>query len=98
MRKSKPYDDLLMRDLQDDEFAVDFLNLSLEEDGVDGFLRALDAVMKARKISGEQISRKANLSKRTVYHSLSDQGNPTLKTIYPLIQALGFQISLKRHA
>ena len=45
--QSKDVDELFAADLRDPEYAAGYLNISLREDGVEGFLYALQKVARA---------------------------------------------------
>ena len=57
---------------------------------------ALGLVARAKGMS--QIAKDTGLSREQLYRSLSDKGNPTLKTTLALLQALGLEMTAKRRA
>jgi len=91
---SKSYDNLLISELRDPEFAAGYLTASLEELSIDQFLIALRNVAQARgglgKLAGE-----TELNRQNIYRMLSDNGNPTLTSLLNILAALGFELSFK---
>ena len=91
---SKSYDDLLISELRDPEFAAGYLTASLEEFSIDQFLIALRNVAQAHgglgKLAGE-----TELNRQNIYRMLSDNGNPTLTSFLTILAVLGFELSFK---
>jgi len=57
--------------------------------------KSLGVVARAKGMS--QIASETGLSREQLYRSFSDMGNPTLKTTLAVMQALGLDITAKRH-
>lgn len=57
--------------------------------------KALGVVARAQGMTS--IARKTGLSREQLYRSFSDQGNPTLKTLLTVMEALGLEITPRRH-
>lgn len=55
--------------------------------------KALGVVARAEGMSND--ARQTGLSREQLYRSFSEDGNPTLKTIISVMQALGFSITPK---
>ncbi|MCX8905272.1 addiction module antidote protein [Vibrio parahaemolyticus] len=53
---------------------------------------ALGVVARAKGMS--DIAKQAGLSRETLYRTLSTKGNPNLKTLIPIINALGVTLTL----
>lgn len=53
--------------------------------------KALGVVARAQGMS--EVARKTGLSREQLYRSLSEQGNPTLKTVITIMQALGLNMT-----
>lgn len=91
---SKSYDDLLLSELRDRDFAAGYLTASLEERSIDQFLIALRNVAQAHgglgKLAGE-----TDLNRQNIYRMLSDNGNPTLNSLLTVLAALGLELSFK---
>ena len=91
---NKSYDDLLISELRDPDFAAGYLTASLEEFSIDQCLIALRNVAQAHgglgKLAGE-----TELNRQNIYRMLSDEGNPTLTSFLTILAALGFELSFK---
>jgi DNA-binding phage protein len=61
---------------------VDALFQSLLNNDVETFIEILDTYLQVNR---SQVAKKAGLSRSTVKLALSKQGNPTLKTIEPIV-------------
>lgn len=53
---------------------------------------ALGTVARAKGMS--DLAKRTGLSRETLYRTLSDKGNPNLKTLIPIISALGVTLTL----
>lgn len=72
-----------------------FTNSAFETGDVAYIAKALGVVARAKKM--HKIAEKADLSREQLYRSLSEQGNPTLKTILAVLKALGLELMVKTH-
>ena len=91
---SKSYDNLLISELRDPEFAAGYLTASLEELSIDQFLIALRNVAQARGGLGK-LAGTTELNRQNIYRILSNNGNPTLTSLLNILAALGFELSFK---
>jgi probable addiction module antidote protein len=80
------------KDLQDPEFIKGYLEESLQ-DGMPTFLMALRNVVQGSKGMTE-VASSTELSRESLYKTLSETGNPQFDTINKIITSLGFRISL----
>lgn len=87
------HDDWLNKQLQDPEFAAEFLNVAAEDDDPRSYLTALRKVVQARGGIAE-VAQKTNLSRETLYRTLSSRGNPTIKTLTAVLKATGLKIAV----
>ncbi|TBR20697.1 putative addiction module antidote protein [bacterium] len=91
------YEDYLHERLRNPEFAVLYLNASLDSDDDGDFLFALGEVSRAnggvRPLAG-----KAGLNREHLFRMLSKTGNPGLHSLRQILDALGFRLELKRAA
>ena len=95
-RRTVPYEDILHRDLQDLEEAAAYLNAALEdasENGADIFLLALRDVAKARGI--RQLAQDTQLSRESLYRTLSRKGNPRFSTLKAVLESVGLKLAVK---
>jgi probable addiction module antidote protein len=79
--------------LDSPEAIKEYLEKILEQNGIEGFQRALGHVAKAPGMT--EIAKKANVGRESLYKSLSETGKPRLDTIHSVLQALGLQLSIK---
>lgn len=93
-KRTESFEDILAEDLQDDEYAIGYLNKSLQSGEPRQFLLAIRRIAKARKIPMSQLSEELHLNRRGLYHALSEKGNPGWNTLHALLSALGFEIQI----
>ena len=100
-RRAQDYEETLLERLRDREYAVEYLNAVLAEDGVDptgDFLTALRLVAKAQGLTITQLAQDAELGRQALYRSLSKQGNPELETLTRVLRELGFRLAVESAA
>ena len=100
-RRAQDYEETLLERLRDREYAVEYLNAVLAEDGVDptgDFLAALRLVAKAQGLTITQLAQDAELGRQALYRSLSKQGNPELETLTRVLRELGFRLAVESAA
>ncbi|QEE46957.1 putative addiction module antidote protein [Rhizobium sp. WL3] len=78
-------------DLDSPEAISVFVNEALKTDDAAYIAHALGVVARAKGMAG--IAREAGLSREQLYRSLSNEGNPTLKTTLAVMKALGNSLS-----
>ena len=93
MNTNEKHDDWLFDQLQDAEFAAEFLNAAGEDDDPKTYLTALRKVVDARG-GMALIADKTKLSRETLYRTLSTRGNPTIKTLSTILKATGLKIAV----
>jgi probable addiction module antidote protein len=96
MKPSARHDDWLMVQLIDAEFAAEYLNAASEDDDPKTYLTALRKVVEARGGMAE-VATKAELSRETLYRTLSTRGNPTIKTLSAVLKATGLKLAVSAH-
>lgn len=84
MSRSVSYNKTLLEQLKDPKEAAAYLNEALHEGDVRVFLKAFRKVAKARGGMARLASR-AGYSRMGLYKSLSDRGNPRLKTVEEIL-------------
>jgi probable addiction module antidote protein len=94
MRKLRRYEDVLDEDLQDPNEALGYLNACLEDGDPNVFLLALRDVARARG-GIAKLAENAELNREHLYRMLSENGNPELRSLEALLDALGFRLSIK---
>ena len=90
------HDDWLFEQLQDAEFAAQYLNAASEDDDPKTYLAALRKVVEARG-GIATIAERTNLSRETLYRTLSTRGNPTIKTLTAVLKATGLRFGVTVH-
>lgn len=81
--------------IQNDNQANEYLQTMLEENGIEGFLRALGHIAKAKGMS--KISQETGLGRESLYKSLSEDGNPKFDTVLKTLNALDIDIKFENH-
>ncbi len=97
MARARDYRDHLDEVLVDDEEALGYLNAALE-DSAEVFLLALRDVARARKGGLPALAEAAQLNREHLYRMLSENGNPELRSLEALLDALGFRLSVELKA
>lgn len=80
---------------QDPAYALELLNSILEDGEQSELLIALRQMAKA--FGGVQsVAEKANLNPTQLYRTLSEQGNPELRSLSAILKALGLRLAIER--
>lgn len=85
-------DDLLER-LKNPEYAVAFLNATLEDEDKNVFLLALRNVAEAHGMA--KVAGLTRISREHIYRLLSEKGNPEFITLKNLLNAIGFRLAIE---
>ena len=93
MARPRRYEDVLDEDLQDPAEAAEYLNACLEDGDPEVFLLALRDVARARG-GVAKLAQATNLNREHLYRMLSETGNPELKSLEALLDALGFRLAV----
>jgi probable addiction module antidote protein len=93
MTKNRQYEEMLDEDLQDPAEAAQYLSACLESGEADVFLLALRDVARARG-GVAKLAELTNLNREHLYRMLSDKGNPELRSLEALLDAMGFRLSV----
>lgn len=94
LRKTGNYDDYHMEWLKDPENAAAFLNTVIEDDDRDAFLLALRDIAKA--MGGmTTIAEKSQVSRSSLYKTLSKTGNPEFSSISKLLHSMGLRLTVE---
>jgi len=101
MNKRKEYVDyqeILLEELKNPEFAVGYLNESLKDKDQRVFLLALKNVFQAQGGDMTSLAKEINISRQNIYRILSTRGNPRWENLSSLLDKMGLeiQLSLKR--
>ena len=100
IKPSKPYEEGLLKALQDPNEAAEYLNASLEEaiesDDIQLFLLALKDIAKAKGMS--RVAGLAKLNRESMYKMLSRNGNPEFGSLWNLLNTLGLKFAIEAKA
>ncbi len=104
MRKSKiikntaSYHDELIESLKNPKEADLYLCIAMEEyqedSDAEALLIALRNIAEARGGMSE-LARKTHLNRQSLYHVLSEKGNPTLGTFGLILKGLGYKLAIQ---
>ena len=78
--------------LTDRETILHFLRAAFEDGDLAHIKAALDAVARSKGMSS--VAKDTGITREALYKALGPKGNPTLETLYNLIKALGFKLSV----
>jgi probable addiction module antidote protein len=87
------YDESLNKALLDPVEAAAFLDAVIEMDDPAALLLALRQVANAHGMA--DVARRADLGEKTLFKSLSENGNPTIATVHKVLHAVGLRLSVK---
>ena len=93
--RTRKYEEDLLERLKDHEYAAEYLNAVLEDEGEDQqerFLLALRDVAKAYGMTS--LAEDTELAREAMYRALSKEGNPRLATLMSLLDALELRLSV----
>jgi probable addiction module antidote protein len=85
------YDDYLIEQLKDPDYAAGYLTACLEE-GEDVFLSAIKNVAKAQG-GIKTLADSTQLNRENLYDMLSEEGNPRFRSLTAILDRLGFKVS-----
>lgn len=92
IRKTSKFD--VAEYLKTDEDYRAFLEVAAEEGDDRAILRALDTVARAKGMT--EVARLANISRTSLYKTLSDDGNPNFFTVNKLLKVFGCKLSVSK--
>ena len=92
-KRSRNYKDGLYRRLQDDQEALVYLQVAIEE-SIPAFLTALRNVAEARQMS--HVAQRSRLNRVHLYRMLQEGGNPRLNSLEAILRTLGLRLSIER--
>ena len=93
MNQTVKHNEWLFEQLRDAEFAAEYLNAANEDDDPATYLAALRKVAEAR-CGMTALAAQTQLSRETLYRTLSAKGNPTIKTLMAVLKATGLKFSV----
>jgi len=79
---------------RDPDLAAEYLNSVLADGDETDLMLALRSLSKA--FGGvQEIARQAEVNAHTLYRTLSEQGNPELKTLCEILKAMGMRLAVQ---
>src|SRR5438309_405841 len=90
----KDFNETFDDQLRDPEYAAAYLQYALD-DGTETFLIALRDVARANG-GMSRLAEATALGRESMYKSLSQAGNPKIKTIQTVLKALGLRLTIAR--
>lgn len=94
MTRHRKWEDFLDEQLADPAEAAAYLTACLEGGDSDAFLLALRHVARARGGLG-QLAADTQLNREHLYRMLSESGNPGLRSLGAVLDALGFRLTIE---
>jgi probable addiction module antidote protein len=95
-QKIKVSDWNLADEIETKEDVIGIIEASLEENNTELLFKVIGDIARSKGMA--QIAKELNLSRESLYRSLSPEGNPSFTTIVKVLDVLGFQLSLKQRA
>ena len=88
--KTVKFNDWLYKQLEDPEFASEYLTAAAEDEEPAVFLLALRKVVETKGMS--QMAERSGIPRESLYRALSEKGNPRWSTLAPILRALGVKL------
>lgn len=95
MSLTKSWEEVLQKSLKNPSNVLHYLNVSLSDEDPDLFLMALKKVSKTQLGGMTALAEETNLSRESLYRTLSLNGNPRFSTLLAILDALGFQLAIQ---
>lgn len=86
------YQGYLLESLKDPAEAAAYVEAALELDDPAALLLALRQVAKAHGMA--EVARRADVGEKTLFRTLSENGNPTITTLHKVLHAVGLRLSI----
>ena len=96
---SRPHDDAVVELLREDPALVDeYLAAALEDADKEGGRQALLAALRhvAEAQGMANVAERAGIPRESLYRALSQNGNPTIKTLLAILDAAGLKLGVHR--
>ncbi len=90
--RSVNYQSYLIESLKDPQEAAAYVEAVLGLDDPAALLVALRQVAKAHGMA--DVARRADVGEKTLFRALSENGNPTVATLYKVLHAVGLRLSV----
>lgn len=91
MKRNEDFKADLLAELRSDaDYAAEYLSAA-KADSSEAFLVALRDVAEARK-GMRRVAKDAKVNRESLYRALSKKGNPSVSTLYAVLDALGIDV------
>jgi len=90
---TRPYSETLSDALKDPADAAAYLQAALAEEDEEGFLLALRTVAEIHGIA--DVAKRAGVGRESLYKTLSEGGNPKLRTLVSVLHGVGLRLSFE---
>jgi len=84
------------KELEDSDSAEAYLNDAMESGDTKAILLAVRDIAKVRGVA--EISKRTGIQREHLYTILSEHGNPTLENFSSIVDALGYELQVKKRA
>src|ERR1700722_14461930 len=84
------------KELEDSEAAEAYLNDAMDSGDTKVILLAVRDIAKVRGVA--EISKRTGIQREHLYTILSEHGNPTLENFSAIVDALGYELQVKKRA
>jgi probable addiction module antidote protein len=88
------FDKVLNERLADPDFAVAYLEASLEAGDVPAFALALRQVAQAQKGGVAKVAKNTKLNREQLYRTLSKKGKPQFETVTKVLHSFGLRLAV----
>ena len=95
-RKKNGFKEDFYRELEDKEAAETYLNDAMKSGDAGTILLAIRDLAKVRGVA--EIAKKTGIQREHLYTILSEHGNPTLESFNSIMDALGYELQVKKKA
>ena len=93
MKKTRDYQESLLKSLKDPTEAAEYLNAAIEQGDHEMFHVALRNVAEARG-GLSRLSRATRLNRSNLHRLLSKHGNPEVQTLAEILHAFGLRLAV----
>jgi probable addiction module antidote protein len=94
--RDRTHDEAMAELLKEDPaYALEFLN-SILEDGEQGELLIVLRQMTKAFGGVQDVAKKANLNPTQLYRTLSEHGNPELRSLSAILKAMGLRLAVEK--
>lgn len=90
--KFEEFEQEMLEQLSNDDFARDYLNDALEEQDIEMFLLGLNDIAKAKGM--KLVAEKTGINREHLYKMLSANGNPSFMNVLKLTAEFGLKLSV----